>query len=354
MYTCIIPFAAHLDEGTIPDTSTFSADRTLPDIPVIDATGGDPVQKTLAAAEHHLTHLIEQASGHYGRTFMAAADRLSRRWIERNTTPFGDDIAAAARHIRQPGVWFLNASFEWSCTCGAAPDPETGTMRLLRVLDWPLNGLGTGLIAARQSGPAGDYVNLTWPGFAGVVTALAPGRFAAAINQAPMPRSGLGFAGDWMIERTKIWRTREPPPMHLLRQVFERCGSYADARHALTHTPIALPAIITLVGNRPDEGCVIERFATKAHTHDAPVAVANHWLSAGLKGHERGIESVARLAVMETLHESRLESDFKWLKPPVLNETTRLAAVLDPARRQLRVQGFEADGPATTLLSLDL
>jgi hypothetical protein len=312
------------------------------------------VQKTLLAAEDQFASLLAHAHGHYGQTFIALADRLSRRWLARNLTPYRDEIAAAAEVIKNPGTWFLNASFEWSCTCSAAMDPKTGTMRLLRVLDWPLDGLGTGLVAARQSGAAGDYINLTWPGFAGAVTAIAPGRFAAAINQAPMPRSGLGFAGDWMIERSKVWRSCEPPPMHLLRQVFERCTSYAEARHALTHTPIALPAIMTLVGTNPGEGCVIERFAAAAHTHDAPIAVANHWLTSDLKGHERGIESRQRLTTMLSVHETELEPDFNWLSFPVLNETTRLAAIMDPAAGRLIVQGFEADGPATSVLSLDL
>lgn len=343
-----------MSEAAIPDTTTLSTDPTLPDIPVIEATGDDSVRKIMESAEGQFAYLVEQAQAHYGKAFISAADRLSRRWLERNLTPYRDDIAAVAGILGVPGAWFLNASFEWSCTCGAAPDPETGTMRLLRVLDWPLNGLGKGLLAVRQSGVAGDYINLTWPGFAGAVTAIAPGRFAAAINQAPMPRSGLGFAGDWLVERTKVWRTREPPPMHLMRQVFEHCTTYEDARHALTHTPVALPAIVTLVGLRPGEGCVIERFATAAHTHDAPVAVANHWLTPDLRGHERGIESRSRLAIMQTVHETPVETDFNWLSPPMLNETTRLAAIMDPAAGRLVVQGFEADGPATTVLSLDL
>jgi hypothetical protein len=37
-------------------------------------------------------------------------------------------------------------------------------------------------------GPAGEYHNITWPGYVGILTASAPGRFAAAINQAPLWR----------------------------------------------------------------------------------------------------------------------------------------------------------------------
>src|SRR5437867_11470090 len=37
-------------------------------------------------------------------------------------------------------------------------------------------------------GIAGDYFSVTWPGYAGVLTAMAPLRFAACLNQAPMWR----------------------------------------------------------------------------------------------------------------------------------------------------------------------
>jgi hypothetical protein len=38
------------------------------------------------------------------------------------------------------------------------------------------------------------------------------------------------------------------------------------------------------------------------------------------------------------------------LRPPVLNETTRLVFVADPASGAFAAQGWEADGPATVPL----
>lgn len=47
----------------------------------------------------------------------------------------------------------------------------------------------SGLVeVARQRGVAVDFRSVTWPGFDGLLTAVAPGRFAASINQAPMRR----------------------------------------------------------------------------------------------------------------------------------------------------------------------
>ena len=96
------------------------------------------------------------------------------------------DVAAIAAALGFPGIWFLNGSYEWGCT--AAARDEDGAPWLARTLDWPYPGLGRHLEVARMRGTAGEFFNVTWPGYVGVLTASAPGRFAAAINQAPLRR----------------------------------------------------------------------------------------------------------------------------------------------------------------------
>lgn len=330
-------------------------DETLPEIPVIDVADDDaPSLGTAEAAEDRLEALVAAAEAHYGRRFIAVADRMTRRWARRNTTPYLDEIGSFADRLPVPGGWFLNISFEWSCTCGVHADPASGAMRMLRVLDWPLSGLGRSLVAAHQAGPAGRFLNLTWPGFAGVVTGIARGRFAAAINQAPLPNRGLGCWGDWATSRLGIWRSREMPPMHLLRQVFEHCLSYEDARRALIHAPLAVSAIFTLVGPRPGEGCIIERKPHEAWVHPAPAAAANHWLSPDLRGRSRSASSPDRHNQMMALLEERPADGLDWLTPPIRNRMTRLAATLDPAEGRVLAQGFEEDGPATRPLALEI
>lgn len=341
------------DPSARPDPAEAAGPSSaLPEIPVIEALGLAPALELMEEDTARLDRLVCAARAHYGPGFIATADRLSRRWVARNTSPYVAEIAEIAGRVGMPGGWFLNASFEWSCTCGLARDPETGAFTLLRVLDWPLPGLGSALVAALQRGPAGEFLNLTWPGFAGAVTAIAAGRFAAALNQAPMPKRRLGRYGDWAAERVRVWRSRELPPMHLLRQVFERCHSYADARLALTHTPLALPAIYTLAGTRPGEGCIIERSPHAARVHDGPGCVANHWLSGDLAGHERGWRSRDRLAAMRRVIAGPPPWNCDWLADPLRNPTTRLAAVLDAAGGRALLQGYEEDGPATGTLHL--
>ena len=46
-----------------------------------------------------------------------------------------------------------------------------------------------GMVDSPEKGKAaGEFFNVTWPGYVGVLTALAPDRFGASINQAPLRR----------------------------------------------------------------------------------------------------------------------------------------------------------------------
>ena len=71
------------------------------------------------------------------------------------------------------GIWFLNGCYQWGCTALAR---EQGDMPwLARTLDWPFPGLGRHVEVARMRGNAGEFDSVTWPGYAGVLTASAPG-----------------------------------------------------------------------------------------------------------------------------------------------------------------------------------
>jgi len=327
---------------------------TLPKIPFIKSLGDTPTLKTVAQTGDYFEVLYQKAVKHYGITALKIFDTFSKNWIKKNTTPYSKEIAALADLYKKPGTWFLNVSFEWGCTSQVATDLETGHMQILRVLDWPLEGLGMGLIAVHQEGPAGTYLNFTWPGFVGVVTGVAKGRFAAAINQAPMPSFGLGFYGDWLAGRICTSRSRAMPAMHLLRHVFENAQNYKTAKHQLTINPIAVPCIIALAGTEPEEGCVIEHTGNWVHIHPAPATAANHWLTEGLKGHERGNKSRERANLMGNTNQISKTALFDWLKPPILNQTTRLAGIMNPNTGKILIQGFEREGEATAPLSMTL
>jgi len=329
-----------------------SAERpTAATIPYFDVSDGGPVDLCRLAPER-LEALIAAGRIHYGSASLTIGDRISRTWLARAQNPYVEEIDRIAETVGTAGAFLLNLSYEWTCTTGIGRDPSGPGNRLLRTLDWPLDGLGRNVVVARQSGPAGDYFNATWPGFTGVVTAMAPGRFSAAINQPPMRRWTPSCWFDWVVNRSRTWRNRALPPVHLLRRVFETCGSFNDALRLLTETPLALPAFFTLSGNAAEEGAVIERDETRAWVRPSPAAAANHWLDGGNPGDRmRGEDSPGRLALMERLRDGAGDG-FDWVQPPILNATTRLAVVANANSGTLVVKGYERDGPVTAPFSL--
>ncbi len=322
----------------------------LSTIPLMDLIDGGPValfEERRPAAEA----LLASGSNMVPSLALGPLDSLSQRWFRRSQSPYVEEIDAIAR-TQPPGVWFLNLSFEWGCSTGVAADPGSSGSRILRTLDWPVRGLGREVVVARMEGSAGIYYCVTWPGFVGALTVMAPGRFAAAINQAPLVRHGMmGYSVDWAINRIKLLRSRALPPAHLLRQVCETCRSYEEARDALRETTVALPALFALSGMNAMEGCVIERLERRAYIHEAPNAIANHWLSKFLRGRARGNDSRRRHRLINGL--CRVAEDgFDWLIDPIANADTRLAAAMNAAQSKLLVRGFEPEGPATEFFDL--
>ena len=285
-----------------------------------------------------------------------ALDWFARRWLKRSRSPYVAEIEAIAAALAFPGVWLLNASYPWGCTSVARE--EDGVPWLARTLDWPFPGLGRHVEVARMAGPAGDFLNVTWPGYVGVLTAMAPGRFAAAMNQAPLwrrTRHPWLRVYDLAANALRTWTIRHIPPDQLLRNAFETCGSFADAQKMLETAPIARPAIFVLAGCTPGERCVIERTETSFATQHDDTCAANDWLSpaAGWEGRVAG-DLVLSCTSAQAAENSRTRrgalhgwagrfdrNGFAWIAAPVLNRFTRLAVEMCPATGTLRVMGYE-------------
>ena len=231
----------------------YGARRTkntdLPAIPITPCWGAAFPLETLQAELGRAQTLMDQATRGVPRpAVLKIADAISRHWMARNDHPNLTEIDHLNRMLGRPGGYCLSMSYEWACTAAVRPSPQSQSARLLRVLDWPTPGLGRHLIAAHVAGEAGPFVTLTWPGFAAVLQAMAPGRFSAALNQAPMICPAGVLPLDWMIARARVWRTRALTPLYLLRQVFEQAQDYEEAVEMLRLTPIASPAIFTVAG----------------------------------------------------------------------------------------------------------
>jgi hypothetical protein len=186
-----------------------------------------------------------------------------------------------------------------------------------------------------------------------MLTGLAPGRFAAAINQPPLPLPKWGKAFSWTASRVRVNRSRRAlPPSHLLRLVFDTCRSFAGAAALIRATPICVPAIFTLADLKHDEAMVIERTETDAFSPADPAA-ANHWAATpGPKGKPRNRSSLGRRAVMAGLVAKGHPWSFDWLSPPILQPDTRLVAMANPSNGRLMVQGWEKHGAATAVLDM--
>jgi len=338
---------------------------TLRRIPLVDARGAEhPAAFAAAARADETAAILQTARRQYGAAGLAIGDALSRRWLARNPTPFADEVAAVAASIGTAGAHLLNLSFEWGCTCGVVQEPAP---TLLRVLDWgSLPGLGETLCVIHQSGPAGDWLNIGWPGLVGAITGFAPGRFAIAINQPPLPLTRMGGAtrrwgfrkagllADWAASRPAAWRSRALPPAHLLRIACDTAPDYAAALALLRDTPLAAAVTFTLAGLRPGEAAVIERARDRtALRHGPGLAAANHWASVDLPGAPRWIESAPRAACMAALVAGGTVPDgFTWLTPPLLNRGTRLAAVMRPAEGRVELVAHEGERRVSGILEL--
>jgi hypothetical protein len=332
--------------------------NALPEIPVVDVREGGPLRQAQEGAARARA-LRDDCLSFFPRPVAAALpllDGLARRWLSRSQSPYVGEIAGIASALGFSGVWFLNGSYSWGCTTMSRD--EGGEPWLLRTLDWPFPGLGRHAEIARNCGEAGEFYSITWPGYVGTLTAMAPGRFAAAINQAPLwrrTRHPWLRPYDLAANAIKTWAIRHMPPDQLLRQVFETCADFASARAMLERTPVARPVIFSLAGMHPGERCVIERTEEGFETRDTATVAANDWhtcrepwearvggdLVLTCRYEEAGENSRSRRETMERFDGSLSDQPFGWLVEPVNNRFTRLAVEMCPARGVLRVMGLE-------------
>ena len=330
----------------------------LAPIPLIDARSGGALSHATAsmirarALRDDCLAFFPRGAG----PFLPLLDALTRRWLTRSQSPYIGETAAIASLLGCSGIWFLNGSYQWGCT--ALAREEEGLLWLARTLDWPFTGLGRHVEIAWKAGPAGDFYSATWPGYVGALSAMAPGRFAACVNQAPLfrrTRHPWLRPYDFVANALHTWGIRHIPPDQLLRQVFEISENFAAARRMLETTPVARPVIYTLIGCAAGERCIIERTEEGFATREDEAATANDWLRAAphwegrinadriltCSYEEAGENSRARRQTLADFSGSLARECFSWIREPVLNLYTRMAVEMCPARAILRVVGYD-------------
>lgn len=333
-------------------------------IPFVDVRQGGPMAhvKARIATAHALRDACLAPVPYWGRGILTPIDYLAGNWLKKSASLYREELESIAEYLGFPGAMTLNLSYLFACTTAANVD-ALGQPRIRRSLDWPFHGLGKCVEIAWQSGPAGSFHNVTWPGSVGVLSAMAPGRFAAVINAAPMQRRIDGFLGlpcDIALNiRNALARSGDWPPDHLLRYVFENCADFEEAIKVLSEEPLARSALFTITGVNADQIAVVERTESKARVIRGPVTVANDWQKpeTGWKarmGHEN---NVARRQAMSDIENN--QEPFSWAKPPVLNKLTRLTVEMSATDKGiLHARGYESGSifkmavPATLDFSL--
>ena len=130
------------------------------------------------------------------------------------------------------------------CTAFAVDTPA-GPLQA-RNLDW---SSGNGLLSRYTvvtkftGAPAGEFATLGWPGFVGVLSAVAPGRFAVSLNAAlslDAPQPGM-------------------PVVFLLRTVLEQARTFEEAVATLAGAPLPCDCLLLVTGTRAGEMAVVER-----------------------------------------------------------------------------------------------
>lgn len=316
-------------------------------IPLLDVRDGGPVAHAQARVEAAaaLRDACLGVAAPLGRLCLSPIDRIATNWLRRSASAYRAELEHVAAILGFPGAMTLNMSYLFACTTQAYEDLD-GVPRIRRTLDWPFQGLGRAVEIAWQSGAAGDYYNATWPGAVGVLSAMAPGRFCAVINQAPMQRRTrgvLGFPYDAAVNlRNALASEGGWPPDHLLRYAFDACETFEDAVRLIAREPLARPTLFTLAGVKRGEIALIERTERDARILRGPVVVANDWQEPqpGWQARMSVENNELRKAAMKAVAPDAPR--FSWVREPVLNRLTRLAVEMCSAGAgDLVARGYE-------------
>jgi hypothetical protein len=325
-------------------------------VPIIDIReGGPPAHARLRRSQALALRAACLDWLPCGGLLARLADPLARQWLRRSASPLIGEIEAIARTVGRPGVWLLHGAYAFGCTALADESAEGPVLR--RTLDWPFPGLGRLVEVTRQRGEAGEFLNVSWPGFAGVLTAVAPGRFAASINQAPMRRrtsAGWLLWLDYALNAVASFASSgRPPPEHSLRIAFETCATFDEACRFLETAPVARPVLFLVAGCAPGERVLIERDGDDARLYRDQTVVANAWRdrSDGWRprvcGDGTPVENNRRRVAAMGACTGRHPPDLEWATVPVVNACTRVAVEMCAASGRLVAAGWETDGRVT-------
>ncbi len=169
------------------------------------------------------------------------------------------------------------------CTAFAVDTPK-GPLHA-RNLDWwtENDSLRRYTMSTRFTGAiAGEFTTVGWPGFVGVFSGTAPGRFAVTLN---------AVISDEPLQAAS-------PIVFLLRQVLEEAPDFQSALRTLQEVPLASDSLLLLTGTQAGEMAVIERTPSRAETRfgqNGCIFVANDYrvMQTGLSNIKSELQATA-------------------------------------------------------------
>lgn len=188
---------------------------------------------------------------------VAAAQSVLQKTYLEEMVGLAEALETPLAEVIASNLYYDAIKAAFACTAFAVDGPE-GPLHA-RNLDWWTEG--DLLTVATQvttftGAPAGDFVTIGWPGFVGVLSGIAPGRFAVTLNAVVSddpPQIAL-------------------PGVFLVRQALEMAETFEDAMALLAETPLASDALLLLTGVENGQAVVVER---------TPKRYALRWAEAG-------------------------------------------------------------------------
>ncbi len=118
-----------------------------------------------------------------------------------------------------------------------------------------------------QRGGVSQFISTTWAGYVGILTGVAPSKFAVSVNFRFIITSPQLI--DWILFRatTKgtFWTNISSaisyswPVGFLVRETLATANSYSEAVEFLSNSSLIAPCYLTIAGSKPKEGKLITR-----------------------------------------------------------------------------------------------
>lgn len=341
----------------------------LKNIAVVDAVGNPQAAADPSEAKKLADDVIDGFGGiraKLARRYIRQLDRLGRNWLGRNDAGYMSEIDAVARHTNLPGAYILNLAYEVDllCTCNITEQEGQGPL-MQRTLDWGFTTMGSTVLVAERAGMCGNYYDVTWPAMAGSLTVLCPGRFAIALNQAPMDLLyGKRESTAKLFNTLRgLFRSGRTPPLQLVRKICDSARDFDGAIALLRNALVTKECLISLVGPSAGQMARIEI----GKNGGVPIvtmgagAFANDWIVHDPRWLPRPCadgfpnskeENDLRAAMIQKYKSAPNQTHFGWLEAPILNKYTAIAVEISVRDNSLRLIGFEKEKAVTNELHI--